>query len=66
MGEWCVCCNTVENLTIDHIVPIQGKRPQSCEVWKSIVKGNTSNLQVLCQSCNSSKDIGSHCKIDHF
>jgi 5-methylcytosine-specific restriction endonuclease McrA len=40
----CQRCGTEEKLTVDHIVP-------------RVLGGddNLSNLQVLCQSCNSSK-----------
>jgi len=40
----CVNCESKNNLTIDHIIPVS--------------KGGTddySNLQILCKSCNSSK-----------
>lgn len=43
-GNKCKICGTIENMTIDHIVPV--------------VKGGQnviSNLQLLCRSCNSRK-----------
>ena len=43
-GYYCRECNSTENITIDHIVPV--------------VRGGKnlmSNLQLLCRSCNSRK-----------
>jgi len=43
-GYRCVTCNAIQNLTIDHIVPI--------------VKGGVSierNIQTLCFKCNQQK-----------
>lgn len=43
-GEICKHCDSIENLTLDHIVPVArgGENLQG-------------NLQVLCKSCNSKK-----------
>lgn len=43
-GAVCAWCGSKENLTIDHITPISGGGTN-----------DLSNLQVLCQSCNSRK-----------
>lgn len=43
-GYYCRRCNATENITIDHIVPVS-------KGGKNI----TSNLQLLCKSCNSKK-----------
>ena len=43
-GNKCLCCGNIEELTIDHIIPIS--------------KGgmtNSNNLQTLCRNCNSKK-----------
>lgn len=43
-GEKCLCCDTIKNLTIDHIIP----------VFKGGIN-DISNYQPLCRSCNSKK-----------
>lgn len=43
-GNVCLCCGSINNLTIDHIVPIYHKGLNEID-----------NLQPLCGSCNSSK-----------
>jgi len=43
-GYYCKNCNSTENITIDHIVPVS-------KGGKNIL----SNLQLLCRSCNSKK-----------
>lgn len=43
-GNKCKICGTVENITIDHIIPV-------VKGGKNII----SNLQLLCKSCNSRK-----------
>lgn len=45
-GFACLCCGSVNNLSLDHIVPIHRGG-----------KNQISNLQTLCRSCNSSKGI---------
>lgn len=43
-GKKCLCCNSTEKITIDHVVPV-------------FLGGadNIGNLQPLCKSCNSKK-----------
>lgn len=43
-GHKCVHCGTENGLTLDHIVP-----------WSAGGSDDESNLQTLCQSCNSRK-----------
>lgn len=51
-GGVCQCCGGTENLEFDHIVPF------SCG------GGNeSSNIQLLCRSCNRSKSNSCTCKI---
>lgn len=44
--DGCLCqhCHSVENLTVDHIIPVSRGG-----------KNYLSNLQILCKSCNSKK-----------
>lgn len=51
-GGICQCCGTYNNLEFDHIIPY------SCG------GGNeSSNIQLLCMSCNRSKSNSCYCKI---
>jgi hypothetical protein len=43
-GKVCKSCNSTENLSLDHIIPVSTGGEDELE-----------NLQVLCKSCNSSK-----------
>jgi 5-methylcytosine-specific restriction endonuclease McrA len=43
-GEKCLCCGSVEVLTVDHVKPV------SCGG-----SSNIDNLQPICFSCNASK-----------
>lgn len=43
-GYACRICNTAKNLTLDHIMP-----------WSIGGSDDASNLQTLCQPCNSRK-----------
>lgn len=42
--DHCLCCDTTEDLTLDHIVPLAEGGAHSIE-----------NCQILCRSCNSRK-----------
>ena len=45
-GKICLCCNSTENISVDHIKPYS-RFPELCIEF--------DNLQPLCRSCNSSK-----------
>lgn len=53
-GKRCLCCGLVperlEDLTIDHIVPVAEKRRRpKGDIW------SLANLQLLCPDCNRNK-----------
>lgn len=48
-GEICLKCDCIENITIDHVIPLS-KGGLHC----------IFNMQPLCRSCNSSKGNRSH------
>ena len=43
-GNNCLCCGAIDNLSIDHIIPVINGG-----------ENDLSNLQTLCKKCNSSK-----------
>ena len=45
-GEKCMCCNSTENISVDHIKPYSLYKELSLDF---------NNLQLLCRSCNSKK-----------
>jgi hypothetical protein len=53
-GGVCQCCGSSQSLEYDHITPF------SCGG-----SSNTSNIQLLCMSCNRSKSNSCVCKIHH-
>jgi hypothetical protein len=58
LGGRCVCCQCIDIrcLEIDHIIPIGGKkRMETQQHHRSILRGNTENLQVLCACCHAIK-----------
>ncbi len=75
MGAYCRCCGLHErkymfNLVIDHIKPIRkrtGERMSCITLYTKILDGtlDLSNLQILCQACNTSKSTRERCMIDH-
>ncbi len=60
-GHECVCCGETEDklLTIDHIVPIGGKRRRKTEsgkLYQYLVQNHfPEGFQVLCMGCNWAK-----------
>jgi hypothetical protein len=45
-GEKCMCCNSTEHISVDHIKPYSLYKELSLDF---------DNLQLLCKSCNSKK-----------
>lgn len=45
-GNACLCCGSLENIALDHIMPVSKGGGDDIE-----------NLQPLCQSCNSKKGV---------
>jgi len=70
LGIKCACCGVGEwwNLTIDHIMPLNGEKRINTSTL-TIKLLNDSKLlkeyQTLCFGCNSSKHTGVKCMIEH-
>jgi 5-methylcytosine-specific restriction endonuclease McrA len=47
-GENCLCCNSSENISLDHVIPVSKGGENSID-----------NMQPLCKSCNSTKGTSS-------
>lgn len=62
-GTECACCGSVEDLTIDHIIPTGKAKSQAISVFYRwlIAAGFPEGFQTLCRSCNSSKKKGTMC-----
>lgn len=58
-GSECAICHSRENLTLDHIKPVSqwfNEKGYMCsKEVRSQWYNDTSNLRILCRSCNSSK-----------
>jgi hypothetical protein len=70
-GRACACCGTTENLSIDHVNG-DGKQhreelgPDTGRIYRWLIKnGFPDGFQVLCIPCNSSKNTGPACRLDH-
>src|SRR5690348_9477916 len=54
LGGQCVqCqCSDIRCLQIDHIIPLQGKKRIDFDLhYRTLIQGQTENLQVLCANC---------------
>ncbi|WP_143769462.1 HNH endonuclease [Skermania sp. ID1734] len=47
MQPWCTTCGSTDRLSVDHIIPAALRPDLAYE---------TTNLQVLCLTCNGRKD----------
>ncbi|WP_268892839.1 HNH endonuclease [Tomitella fengzijianii] len=47
LQPWCSKCGSVNDLTVDHIIPV---------VHRPDLEFDVSNCDVLCRSCNGRKD----------
>jgi hypothetical protein len=74
-GTVCACCGTVDRLSIDHVggdgrqhrEEVAGHRSRAGVLFYRwlVREGFPPGFQVLCRSCNSSKNNGERCRIDH-
>jgi predicted HNH restriction endonuclease len=58
LGAKCSVCGNDDHrvLQIDHLLPLAGdKRIQLTTLCRSIIAGNTNNLQLLCANCHAIK-----------
>ena len=69
-GTACACCDTTEDLTIDHI---HGDGKQHREetgsgerFYRWLIKNDfPAGFQTLCMACNLSKADGEYCRMHH-
>ena len=54
-GEKCVKCGSVNELTIDHIIPVSFLEMMGIFRKHTLSKKHHQNLQLLCRKCNSLK-----------
>jgi hypothetical protein len=74
-GRACACCGSAENLSVDHVnggggahrTELFGRRSvQSTMMYRWLAaQGFPEGYQVLCMPCNSSKQEGLACRLDH-
>lgn len=73
-GDSCACCGTTEDLSIDHVngdgkehrTSIGIKTNNSVRFYRwLLLMYLPPGYQMLCKPCNSSKQKGDHCRLDH-
>jgi hypothetical protein len=73
-GRACACCGATEDLSIDHVngggrahrIELFGYKRAGTGFYRwLIVQGFPDGYQVLCVSCNSSKQGGLACRLSH-
>src|SRR5450755_451648 len=76
-GRECACCETTENLSLDHINGDGAEHrlemfgaSHYCDgarwlLWL-IDNDFPDDIQVLCRPCNASKGKGDHCRLGHI
>ena len=68
LGGYCICCGTLDNLSIDHINPErlrQGTRQPGLQTYLTMrrIQNLEQICQVLCTRCNTSKWIYLECRL---
>jgi hypothetical protein len=73
-GESCTCCGTTDDLAIDHVngdgkeqrIALFGLNPVSGRMYRWIIEqGFPEGFQTMCRPCNTSKGVGSGCRLYH-
>ena len=76
-GRECACCGATGNLTIDHVdgggtahrialFGQSGGERAGAQFYSWLIRqGYPDGYQVLCMSCNCSKNDGPACRINH-
>jgi len=73
-GESCSCCGTTDDLGIDHVngdgkeqrIALFGLNPVSGRMYRWIIEqGFPEGFQTMCRPCNTSKGVGSACRLYH-
>jgi 5-methylcytosine-specific restriction endonuclease McrA len=55
LGGECAQCGASEQLEFDHVVPVGSDRPTKRVELRRVVKGDVTNLQLLCKACHREK-----------
>ena len=66
LGDACECCGAREDLTLDHIVPLGGRRKRMERVQEyAAAVSSPGGFQWLCYPCNASKGASETCRLEH-
>ncbi len=58
LGWRCAACGATENLTLDHIKPLnKAHRPDGyvARQWEYVKQYRQGNIQILCETCQTTK-----------
>jgi hypothetical protein len=67
-GSKCACCESVEDIEIDHVRGLEGQpriRNKNRLYLKVRREGFPRTYQLLCRVCNRAKGTSDRCPIDH-
>lgn len=55
LGGRCLVCDSTEDLELDHVVPVGRPRPRQNAEYRRIIRGDLSNVQLLCRAHHQDK-----------